>query len=126
MLRAAGANGDEVAAAGSVDELLELSIDVGLRPTGDRVTIGQVAAQAGLTVERTQELCRCAGLNADDREQHQWFASDAEWLMSIEAAIEIFDEEATLSLIRRAGSASCATCAWASSISPRRATWASG
>ena len=104
MLGAAGATRDEVAAAGSVDELIELSIDVGVRPAGDPLTIGQLATLAGLTLQRAQELCRSAGLSPDDLEQPQWFTSDAEWLMSIEVAIEMFGEEATLSLIRRAGS----------------------
>ena len=68
--------------------LLDLSVDVGVRPTGERITIGELADRAGLSLERTQLLCRCAGLGADDLERRQWFTSDADWLQSIEVAIE--------------------------------------
>ena len=104
-LAAAGATSDEIAVARGIQGLIDLSGEVALRPTGAPMSLRQVAAAAGLSTERAQQLSTAAGIRTEDLDRPQWFESDAVWMREVDAAVALLGEGAVLALLRRAGAA---------------------
>ena len=108
LLLEAGATPDEIEAAaraGGAGGLVDLSGEVALRPAGQALDLRQLAARAGLTIDRAHRLCTAAGLPAEDPDAPVWFESDVRWLRDVQAAAELLGEDAVLALVRRAGAA---------------------
>lgn len=102
-LRDAGADDDELATVSTIDGLVDLSIDLGIRPPGPRLSLVDVAHEVGISLDDAREILRTVGLPVADPTERRWVAEDVQWLGALRPALELFGPEATFALLRRTG-----------------------
>ncbi len=96
----------------SIEELVEAAAKMRLdgivgdriiRP-GPRMTLAEVAAEAGLTIERVEQIRRASGLSSAATDEKVCTDADVELLVAFEFAVALFGEQAGFQFVRVLGS----------------------
>jgi class 3 adenylate cyclase len=102
-LAACGFTLDELVEGDARERLHSLAGDRIIRP-GPRLTVSEIAAGAGIDVDRVWQIRRASGLSAPRRDEKAFTSADIELLVAFEFAVALFGEQAGFQFLRVLGS----------------------